>query len=59
VWESSQWGDGFVGQISLGGGVSFIIGFSNSVDLFVNFSSVVVTVLTGSGNGVSNSSWMP
>ncbi len=59
VRESSQWGDSFIGQICLSWCVSFVIGLSDSVDLLVNFSSMVITVLTGSGNGESNSGWMP
>jgi hypothetical protein len=33
--------------------------FSDSVDLFVHFGSVVVSELTGSGHGVSNSGRVP
>jgi len=66
VWEATNWIDGFFGQISLGGTVVEIglavFGFvasTQSVDLLVDFDSVVVTFLTASSNGVGNSGWMP
>jgi len=66
VREASDWINRFLGQISLGGTVvkvglavfSFIAS-TQSVDLFVDLNSVVVTFLTASGNGVGNSGWMP
>ncbi len=63
VGEASQGGDGLFSQIVGGGSVSLssfeLEADTNSVDLLVDFSSVVVTVLTSSGNAVSDSSWMP
>jgi len=66
VREASDWIDGFLGQIGLGGTVvkvSFtvlgLVASAQSVDLFVDLNSVVVTFLTASGNGVGNSRWMP
>jgi len=66
VWEATNWIDGFLGQISLGGTVVEIglavFGFvasTQSVDLLVDFDSVVVTFLTASSNGVTDSRWMP
>jgi len=66
VWEATNWIDGFFGQISLGGTVVEIglavFGFvasTQSVDLLVDFDSVVVTFLTASSNGVTDSRWMP
>jgi len=60
--ETSHGGDDLIGQISVGGSIviaSSSGSFSNSVDLFVHFSSVVITELTSSGDGISNSGWMP
>jgi hypothetical protein len=51
--ESSHGGDGFVSKILTGRGIvggSSSGSFSDSVDLFVHFGSVMVTKLTGSGN---------
>jgi len=66
VREASDWINRFLGQISLGGTVVkvglAVLGFvtsAQSVDLFVDLNSVVVTFLTASGNGVGNSRWMP
>jgi hypothetical protein len=60
--ESSHRGDDLVGQVVVGGGVviaSSSGSFTDSVDLFVHFSSVVVSELTGSGDGVHNTGRMP
>jgi len=64
--EASDWIDGFLGQISLGGTVVkvglAVLGFvasAQSVDFLVDLNSMVVTFLTASGNGVGNSRWMP
>ena len=51
--------DGLLGSVELGGTVGLISTRSNSVDLVVDRGSVVVTVLTGSGNSPVNVSWMP
>jgi len=66
VWEASDWIDGFFSQIGFGGTVVHVnlavfglVAGTQSVDLFVDFNSVVVTFLTASGNGVGNSGWMP
>jgi hypothetical protein len=66
VWEASDWIDGFFSQIGFGGTVVHVdlavfglVAGTQSVDLFVDFDSVVVTFLTTSGNGVGNSGWMP
>jgi len=66
VWEASDWIDGFFSQIGFGGTVVHVdlavfglVAGAQSVDLFVDFHSVVVTFLTASGNGVGNSRWMP
>jgi len=63
VWETSQRSDGLFSQIGSSAGVvlsTFVSDTStNSVYLLVDFSSVVVTVLTGSGNSPHNLSRMP
>lgn len=59
VDESSHGRDGLLGAVKLGGGVSLIITLSNTVDLVVDGSSVVVTVLTGTGNSPLNVGRMP
>jgi hypothetical protein len=51
--ESSEGGDGFVSEILVGGsiiGASSSGSFSDSVDFFIHFGSVMVTELTGSGD---------
>jgi len=62
VGETSHGGDGLVSQIGVGGGVVGVSSsgsFSDSVDLLVHFSSVVVSQLTSSGDVPSNSGRMP
>jgi len=63
VGETTQRSDGLFSQIGSSGGVvstTFILDTNtNSVDFLVHFSSVVVTQLTGSGDGESYSSRMP
>jgi hypothetical protein len=64
--EATNWIDGFLGEISLGGTVvevdNTVFGFvagAESVDLLVDLNSMVVTFLTSSSNGVRHSRWMP
>jgi len=57
--EPSQRSDFFICQISLSRSISGILGISNSVNFFINFCSMVITMLTSSGDSKSNSSWMP
>jgi len=63
VGETTQRSDGLFGQISSSGSVvstTFVLNTNtDSVDLLVHFSSVVVTQLTGSSDGESNSGRMP
>jgi len=62
VGESSHGGDGLVGEILGGGsivGASSSGSFTESVDLFVHFGSVMVSQLTGSGDIPSYSSRVP
>jgi len=61
--ETTQRSDGLFGQISSSGSVvstTFVLNTdTDSVDLLVHFSSVMVTQLTGSGDGESYSGRMP
>jgi len=63
VGEATQRSDGLFGQISSSGSVvstTFVLNTdTDSVDLLVHFSSVMVTQLTGSGDGESYSGRMP
>lgn len=63
VGEATQGGDALFGQISNSGSISLatiiLDSDADSVDLLVDFGSVVITVLTSSGDAVSDSSWMP
>jgi len=63
VGETTQGSDGLFSQISSSGSVvstTFVLDTNtNSVDFLVHFSSVVITQLTSSGNGESNSGRMP
>lgn len=59
MWESSEWGDLLVSDILLGGSAVSQRSVSDSVNLLVQFGSVVVTQLSGSGNGELDSGWMP
>jgi hypothetical protein len=49
--EATHGGDGLLGDIELGRGVTSIVTAANSVDLVVDRGTVVVTVLTSTGNG--------
>jgi hypothetical protein len=49
--EATHGGDGLLGDIELGRGVTSIVTAANTVDLVVDRGSVVVTVLTSTGNG--------
>lgn len=59
VRESSERVDIFLGQIVFSGSVVSFSSFTNFVDSFVNFSSMMETVITSSGNGPRNLGWMP
>lgn len=62
VGETSERGDVLFDSIGLGGGVVLDTSdgaSSNSVDLLVEFSSVMVAELTGSSDGPLNGRWMP
>jgi hypothetical protein len=57
--ETTEGSDGLIGKISSGGSRFGVITFGDSVNLLINFSSVMVTELTGSWDSPSNSGWMP
>mmetsp|Transcript_109863 Transcript_109863/g.153989 ORF Transcript_109863/g.153989 Transcript_109863/m.153989 type:complete len:364 (+) Transcript_109863:1003-2094(+) len=63
VGETTHGGDGLLSQIVISGSVlsaTLIVDTdTDSVDLLVDLGSVVITILTGSGDGVLNSSRMP
>ncbi len=61
VRETAHRGDGLLGQIVLGHSVVgvFSNSLSDSVDLLVDLSSVVETVLTSASNPRADSGWMP
>merc|ERR1712048_795485 len=66
VGEATDGVDGFFGQISFSGTVILVghavfglVAGTNSVDLFVDFDSVVITFLTTSSDGVGNSGRVP
>jgi len=59
MWESSHWSNLFIGQILSCRSITWIITFTKSINFLVNFSSMMVTKLTGSSNSESNSGWMP
>jgi hypothetical protein len=51
--------DGLLGDIELGGGVALIVTLTDAVDLVVDGGTVVVTPLTGTGNGPLHVGRMP
>jgi len=59
MMEAAHRVDRLLSHIELGGATLVVGALSNSVDLLVDISSVEVTSLTSSGNGVLNSARMP
>jgi len=57
--EATEGGDGLLGQVVLGLGVGLVLALSDAVDLLVDLGTVMVTVLTGTGNRVHDSGRMP
>lgn len=51
--------DGLLGDVLVGGGVVLSVTLTNAVDLVVDGGTVVVTVLTGTGNGPLDVGRMP
>jgi len=59
MMEATHGVDGFLGHIELSRSTLAVRSFSESVDLLVDVSSVEVTSLTSTGNGVLDSARMP
>lgn len=59
VREATHGVDGLLSEICLGGSRLGVSAVSDAVDLLVDLSSVVVTVLTGSWDSEGHSAWMP
>jgi hypothetical protein len=59
VWESTHGGDCLLGEIEFGGGGGNVTRFADAVNLLVDFGTVMVSVLTGTWNGVLYARWMP
>lgn len=57
--ESSHRGNGLLGEIEVSGSIGWISTLSNSIDLLVHLSSMMVSHLTGSSNSPLDSRWMP
>lgn len=57
--ETTHRSDSLLGAVKLGGGVRFIRTTSDSVDLVVNGSTVMITVLTSTGNSPLDVGRMP
>jgi len=57
--EPTHWGNRLLGQIVLGSGVLWVTARANSVHLLVEFSSMMVSMLTSSRNTEADSCWMP
>merc|ERR1719237_1517067 len=62
VGETTHWGNVLFGQIRFGAGIIFsAISFSltHSVDSLIAFSSMMVSTLTSSWDGILDFRWMP
>lgn len=59
VGETTHGGDGLLGQVVLGLGVGLVLALSDAVDLLVDLSTVVVTVLTSARNREHDAGRMP
>jgi hypothetical protein len=57
--EATQRGDGLLGDILLGGGVTLVVTLTNAVNLVVDRGTVMVTHLTGTGNSPLDVGRMP
>ena len=57
--EATHWGDLLLGDVELGRGVTLINTGTDTVDLVVARGTVVVSVLTGTGNSPLDVGWMP
>lgn len=52
-------GDSLLGDVKVGRGIALVVGLANAVDLVVGRGAVVVSVLTGTGNGPLHMRRMP
>jgi len=59
VRETTNGGDALLSVIVLGGGVVLLASLSNTVDPLVHLGTVMVSVLTGTGDGVLDTARMP
>merc|ERR1711865_108769 len=59
VREATNWGDWLLSQIVVGGGTLGVAGLHDAVDLLVDLSTVMVTILTSTGHGVGHLGRMP
>lgn len=59
VGEATHGGNGLLGGVELGGGRGLVSTVTDTVDLLVELSTVVVTVLTRAGNGEHNVGRVP
>jgi len=59
VRETAHGSDALLSQIDLSGTALLVAAVSDSIDLLVDLSSVMITILTGTGNGPLDTTWMP
>lgn len=59
VRKAAHWVNRLLCDVGVGGSRGLRRSVANSIDLLVELSAMVVTVLTGSGHSVSDGSWMP
>ena len=59
VRETTEGGDGLLSEIVLSGGIVLLALLTDAVDPLVHLSTVMVSVLTGTGHGVLDTARMP
>jgi len=59
VREATHGSDALLSQIDLSGTALLVTAVSDSIDLLVDLSSVMITILTGTGDGPLDTTWMP
>merc|ERR1711939_316059 len=57
--KATDGGDGLLGDVKLGRGRALVVGLADAVDLLVDLGTVVVTVLTGTGDRVHDGGRVP
>jgi len=57
--EASEWCNVFLRDVELCGSIALIVALSNAVDLVIDRRTMMVTLLTGTGNGPLNVGRMP